>query len=214
MGKLWTACVCGLLLTAASAETFTDDFSAGTDRWQPLNAKDWEVRQDGDNPYLALIKVPPLRPGVRRPAEYALVKDKRWQDVTLNLRLMSLRPKTLNGRDCVVIFGWRDDTHFYYAHISNDSNGTVHNVLMKVDGDQRGAIQVEKKPEPRLKKDGWHNVKLLHQADGTIKLWVDDLDQPLMTAKDTSYPDGAVGVGSFDDTAAFDDVKVEGTLVK
>ena len=136
MRNLWVTLAFGCLLTAVGAATFTDDFSHGADRWQPLHAENWAIKQDGDNPYLALIKVPPLRPGVRRPAEYTLVKDLRWRDETITCRLMSLRPHGYTGRDCVVIFGWRDDTHFYYAHICNDSNGTVHNVIMKVDGDK------------------------------------------------------------------------------
>jgi hypothetical protein len=192
---------------ALSAEPFQDSFDAGLDRWQRLNPGNWEVQRDGDNPCLALVKSPALRPGVRRPAEYALVKDRAWRDVTIDLRVKSLRPSTLKGRDCVVIFGFQDDTHFYYVHLSNDANGSNHNVVMKVDGDQRTMLQTPLKPQPRL-SDGWHKVRVKHLANGEITVWMDDLDKPLMQAKDTRYPQGAVGVGSFDDTAAFDDVKV------
>lgn len=199
--------LCGAFASAVTA--FTDGFDAGLAAWTPIEPSRWEIRQDDGNPYAALIQPGELRPGVRRPAEYALVSGRRWRDVTITVRARSLRPSTLVGRDVVVVFGHRDDTHFYYAHLSNDSNGSTHNVIMRVDGDRRRTIQVEPKPEPRL-TDGWHTIRVRHLADGAIAVWMDDLEQPLMTAVDTTYPDGAVGIGSFDDTAAFDDVEVTG----
>ncbi|MBI2301032.1 MAG: hypothetical protein HYU66_19140 [Armatimonadetes bacterium] len=200
------------VVAALAAERFADSFDAGFDQWTPVVAANWEIRRDGDNPYLALIKPGTLRAGVRRPAEYALVKGLRWRDVTIDLRAKSLRPATLKGRDVVVIFGWQDDTHFYYAHLSNDTNNATHNVVMKVDGEQRKRINPENKPEPRL-TDGWHPVRVTHLQSGDITVYMDDLDKPLMTAHDTSWPAGAVGVGAFDDTAGFDDVVVTGERV-
>ncbi|MCC7493542.1 MAG: hypothetical protein IT204_14405 [Fimbriimonadaceae bacterium] len=200
-----------LALTSAwAATTVADDFQAGWDRWQPVTASNWELRRDGDNQYLALIKPGALRTGVRRPGEYVLLKDQRLQDTTLTARVQSLRPTTLKGRDVVLVFGWQDDTHFYYTHLSNDTNGSTHNVIMKVDGEQRTALQTPKKPEARL-SDGWHTARLRHQPDGQIEVFFDDLEKPLMTARDTAWPAGRVGFGTFDDTAAFDDVAVAGT---
>ena len=48
-------------------------------------------------------------------------------------------------------------------------------------------------------------------ADGTIKVYFDDMKTPILEAKDTTFGAGQVGFGSFDDTARFDDVVVEGT---
>lgn len=200
---------------AVAAERLTDDFSAGWDRWQPLQAANWELRRDGDNPYLALVKpgvVPPTpeRPGVRRPAEFVLLKDRRWREVTLTAKVQSLRPTTLKGRDVVLLFGWQDDGHGYYVHLSNDSNGGTHNVIVRVDGTTRKAIQQPPKPAPCL-TDGWHTARVSLSAEGAIKVFFDNLEEPLMTAQDTTYRDGMVGLGAFDDPAAFDDVVVEGT---
>lgn len=40
-------------------------------------------------------------------------------------------------------------------------------------------------------------------------LWMDDLEKPLMTARDTTYPSGRLGVGTFDDRAEFGRVVIE-----
>lgn len=193
-----------------AADTLRDSFDAGMDGWEPVVAERWEVAEAEGNALLRLKTPGTLREGVRRPAEYVLARDAGWRDVTIRLRLRSLRPATVIGRDAVVIFGWRDDTHFYYAHVSNDSNGSTHNIIMKVAGETRQAIQQPARPEPRL-SDGWHEVQVEHRADGTIQVFMDDLETPLMTAQESDYPSGRVGFGTFDDVAEFDDVVIDGT---
>jgi hypothetical protein len=47
-------------------------------------------------------------------------------------------------------------------------------------------------------------------ADGTIEVYFDDMKKPVMTATDRTFLWGRVGVGSFDDTGNWADVKVWG----
>jgi hypothetical protein len=47
--------------------------------------------------------------------------------------------------------------------------------------------------------------------DGKIEVFFDDMKKPVMTAKDKTFTWGRVGVGSFDDTANWSDVRVHGT---
>lgn len=186
----------------------TDTFDAGAAAWELLPPGNWTV-QDGT---LVLTKPGPQRPPVRRPGAYALYRSAALANVTITLRVQSLRPAAVKGRDVCILFGYQDDTHFYYAHLSNDSNGQTHNVIVKVDGTQRRAMTSEKLPEPRL-TDGWHDVRVEHHADGRIAVFMDDMATPLMTAADTAYPRGRVGFGAFDDPASFDDVTVSGSPV-
>jgi hypothetical protein len=112
----------------------------------------------------------------------------------------------VKNRDVCIFFGYQDDTRFYYAHICSSSDDRAHNVIMRVDGDERTRINIESLPEPLL-KDGWQTVSVQHMESGEIKVWVDG--QLNMTAQDTTYPSGRVGLGSFDDTAMFDDFSIE-----
>jgi hypothetical protein len=99
--------------------------------------------------------------------------------------------------------------HYYYAHLSSNSDDTFHNIIMKVTGTERETIDRETLPEARL-TDDWHTIRVEHETSGAIRVYVDDLEIPLMTAQDTTYPAGSVGFGSFDDRALFDDVVVSG----
>ena len=49
---------------------------------------------------------------------------------------------------------------------------------------------------------------------GEIAVYFDDMDRPVMTAIDKTFAWGQVGIGSFDDTGNFDDVRVYGVKAK
>jgi hypothetical protein len=174
-----------------------------TQRLEFLTSKHWKTEDVGGRKSLVLDVPGKQRPPVRRPGEYALWNQgQQFKDYSLTLEACSLELASKKGRDVCILFGYQDDTHFYYAHISNDSNGTFHNVIMKVEGDSRTRINLEVLPEPRL-PDGWRTVRVSHRSTGDIKVWVDEMDVPLMTADDSTYSSGGIGFGSFDDRAAF-----------
>jgi hypothetical protein len=43
-----------------------------------------------------------------------------------------------------------------------------------------------------------------------IEVYFDDFTKPIMTARDTTFPSGRSGIGSFDDTGDFDEVRLRG----
>jgi hypothetical protein len=197
-----------LVLAGSEPVRRVDAFDKGLSGWELLNATHWSVVEGEGTTVLRLNRTGPQLPPVRRPGEYALASGEAVRDVCVTVRARSLEPSSKKGRDIVLIFGYCDPTHFYYAHISNDSNRTTHNVIMKVAGDRRETIHREEQPEPRL-EDGWRDLRVVHHAEGRIAVFVDDMETPLMTAQDTDYPEGRVGMGSFDDRAEFDRVVIE-----
>ena len=46
--------------------------------------------------------------------------------------------------------------------------------------------------------------------EGSIEVFFDDMDEPTMTAVDHNFKSGRIGVGSFDDTGQFDDIRLLG----
>jgi hypothetical protein len=59
--------------------------------------------------------------------------------------------------------------------------------------------------------DNWHNVKVVRKpSDGTIEIYFDDMTKPVMTAKDKTFGPGRIGIGTFDDTADYDDIVIRG----
>ncbi|MFM7921760.1 MAG: hypothetical protein ACKPJJ_16180, partial [Planctomycetaceae bacterium] len=57
--------------------------------------------------------------------------------------------------------------------------------------------------------DGWHHARIERNAQtGEINVWFDDLKTPVMTAVDTTFAQGRLGFGSFDDIGNFDDIRI------
>ena len=55
----------------------------------------------------------------------------------------------------------------------------------------------------------WHTVRVIRDIDtGTIEVYFDNMSSPIMTSIDSRFQLGKVGVGSFDDTGQFDEVRV------
>lgn len=211
---LIVGCIAGpAFLDAASPEaTVRDDFAIlDPASWTIIPEANWGSGRlmDGTD-FAVLIEPGENRPPVRRPQSQIVLKDSVWEDVTLTARFRMLYSDEHNGRDAVLIFGYQDDTHYYYAHLCDDSKGRVHNVVMRVDGDTRTVISSDDKPEPRLTNE-WQTGRVVHRTDGSIEVYFEDMDNPYMVTHDTTYPAGRVGVGSFNDTAAFDWVEVKGT---
>ncbi len=119
------------------------------------------------------------------------------------------------GRDACIIFGRRDDTHFYYVHLSNISNAH-HNAIIRVDGETRTSLIPPGSQEPiaHMLDKAWHKVDLLRDVDsGLITVYVDAYDadaKPCMQVTDKTYDWGHVGLGSFNDHASFAHLLIEG----
>ena len=61
----------------------------------------------------------------------------------------------------------------------------------------------------------FHEFKVTCNAEtGEIKAYLDDMKTPILTAKDMTLGHGLMGVGSFDDTGSFDDIKLWGKIHK
>lgn len=191
----------------ASAAEWRSDFEGKSDL-ELVPAGHWEQR-DG---ILRITKAGQIKGPVRGPTTYALAPG-HWENATLEVIARSLEPTSKVGRDLVLIFGYEDPEHFYYAHVSNDSDGKTHSVIMRVEATGRTPIQLEESPKPALGV-GWQTIRLSHEANGAISVWVDDQEKPVLTANDTRYPVGRLGFGSFNDTAEFDEVAITGDRVE
>lgn len=176
--------------------------------WTFLGTSEWkETEADGEK-VLYLHKVGPVpRDPVRRPAGIALLPGGPVGAFTLDFRARSMDFHK-RGADICLVFDFRGESDFSYAHVSNDSNGTVHTVIMRVKDGSRHTIHLEKDPPPAL-RDNWQHFRLVLRENGTVLVFVDDMETPHLTAKIDPDATGRVGVGSFDDRVQFKDIQLK-----
>jgi hypothetical protein len=121
------------------------------------------------------------------------------------------------GRDVLILFGYRSDTEFYYVHLSEDDANFVHNGIFVVNNADRDRIDdqwdgTNSAPPAIAPGMEWHEVRVRHcPGTGEIAVYVDDFDEPLMTATDRTFDSGRVGFGSFDDIGRLRNLTVTGT---
>lgn len=197
--------------TAALPSVYSDDFENGADHWEPTDVEAWKVAEKDDNRVFSLFQQSKYKPPHRSPVNIALLKDVILGDFVLEARVRSTTRDYVH-RDMCLFFGYQDPAHFYYVHLGKKTDDHANQIFI-VDAAPRTKISL-KTTEGTDWDDEWHNVKIVRRTDdGTIEMYFDDMKTPVMVAKDKTFIWGRVGLGSFDDTGDWDDVRIRGTIV-
>ena len=169
--------------------------------WAVPAATDWKVEKGT----LRLVTSRGPLPGPRRPIQFALTDIPNYDRLTVEADVMPL------DRSLLIVFAYRDPAHFDYAHLSTDAAEAqpVHNGIFHVYGGERVRISAESGPAAFASSGRWHHVTLTHDStSGTVEVAVDGRAVPALHAVDLSLGAGKVGLGSFDETGAFKNIKI------
>lgn len=191
---------------------FEDDFEKGADRWEPTDPNAWKVIDLKGNKVYSQFQQSKYKPPHRSPFNFALIKDVTVTDFVFEAKLQST-VKDYDHRDMCVIFGYQDPAHFYYVHLGKKTDDHANQIFI-VNNEPRKKISTKTSTGTPW-TDDWHRVKLVRKvADGAIEVFFDDLKTPVMTATDKTFTWGRIGIGSFDDTGNWDDIKLRGVKVE
>lgn len=184
----------------------------GAGNWAPVTPAKWQF------PGSEVILAEPgaARPGPRRPFEYAvLTAGPVFGSVRIDGEVRIDTPVEITNRDVIIVFGYRSDTEFYYAHLSTDNTIYPHNGIFRVNNADRVRIEDQwdgvRGAPPAITDLNWHNVRVVHCADtGEIAVYVDGSRMPRMTAVDRTFNSGRVGFGSFDNIGRLRELELTG----
>jgi len=189
------------------------DFENGrADGWLPKDSGHWRVIKKGESMVYELTAAGE-QGKIRAPTSWSLLSGPEVTSFVFAGRLQCYADPALPTRDMCVLFHYQDPAHFYYVHFSASSDG-AHNVISLVNG--AGRVKINAEPEGksvfRLTDKNWHAFKVTYDdSTGDIKAYLDDMNIPILTARDKTLGHGLCGVGSFDDTGCFDDIQLQGT---
>lgn len=193
-----------LLLTALAAKA--DATLAAFDRqWTVPIEADWQVDRNDGTTVLRLVTPREPPPGPRRPMQFALADIPRYGRLTIEADVKPL------GRSLIIVFAYKDSAHFDYAHLSTDSGtqSPVHNGVFHVYGGERVRISNPDGPPAFPQNNRWYHARLIHDAKtGAVTVTVDGRAVPTLRAVDASLGPGRIGLGSFDETAEFRNVRI------
>jgi hypothetical protein len=196
-----------------------EDFEQGMERWQTTDPPGvesvWQIIPNGKpgNHVLRVTGPSTYQPPQFSPLSIAWLKNVVVGDFELSARVQSTNVDAGPHRDLCLFWGYQDPAHFYYVHFGAKPDPHACQIFI-VNGAPRTMITVDQ-AEGTPWTDGWHDLKVVRRVeDGTIEAYFDDLTRPLMTARDTTFTWGQVGVGTFDDHGNFDDVVLRGQRVE
>ena len=188
-----------LLLCMAAAANAADTLDVFGMKWTVPAGSEWKVE---DGVLQILQNRGPLTP--RRPQQFAL-SDKSYDSFTLEADVKALK------RSLIIVYAYKDNIHFDYAHLSSDTAAkqTVHNGVFHVFGGERVRISSEEGPASFPSIDDWYHVVMKYDSkSGRMDVLVNGKPNPSLQAVDLSLKSGKVGLGSFDETAMFKNVKI------
>ncbi len=168
----------------------------------------WKISDGDTGKVLELFGKSNYKSSVRSPFNIALIKDVVVGNFVLEVEL-NQTGKEYGHRDLCLFFGVNSSTNFYYVHIASIADDHANNIFLVND-------------EPRIKigtqttkgtdwgtSNSWHKVRIERDvASGSIKVYFDDHKTPIMEARDVHFLKGSIGIGSFDDTGKFDNLKI------
>jgi hypothetical protein len=181
------------------------------DRWEQSDPNAWKIISQGTNRVYSQFQASKVETPVRSPFNRALVKDLVVGDVVLDVKLQSTI-KDYDHRDMCLFFGYQDPAHLYYVHLGKKADDHANQIFI-VNNEPRKKISTTSTPGTDW-TDDWHHARVVRKVEpGTIEVFFDDMEKPVMTATDKTFAWGQVGIGTFDDTGNFDDVAVFGKKV-
>lgn len=207
---------------AADSETalpivIEEDFENGMDRWQTTDPDPsdsvWEVVEvetepgQSGNHALRVKGASKYQPPYRSPHSIAWLKDAKLGDFEITARVQNTNPSGGDHRDLCVFWGHQSPSEFYYVHFGAKADPHACQVFI-VNNDIRTMITRDQ-AEGTPWTDGWHDIKVTRHGS-QVNVYFDDMTKPLMTADDSTFGAGEIGIGTFDDNGNFDDIVVRG----
>ncbi len=168
----------------------------------------WRINNSAGNNTLELFGKSQYAARVRSPFNIALIKDLIVGDFILEVNLAQ-SGKEYGHRDLCLFFNVKDPTNFYYVHIATTADDHANNIFLVNDEPRVKIATKTTKGTDWGETNSWHTARIERNTkEGTIRVYFDNMDAPIMEATDTHFDMGHIGFGSFDDTGQFDNIKV------
>ncbi|WP_215226225.1 hypothetical protein [Echinicola shivajiensis] len=187
---------------------YEQDFSTENtlEEFESTDDKAWKISDQS----LETYKAANYEPKARSPFNIAIIKDLKFGSFIMEADLQQTG-KEYGHRDLCLFFGMESPSNFYYTHIATKPDAHAHNIFLVNDEPRKAIGQWVNAGIDWGKTNEWHKVRVERNIEsGSIKIFFDDMENPIMVAKDIHFDYGHIGFGTFDDTGKFDNIKIWG----
>jgi hypothetical protein len=181
--------------------------SISLNQFECTDVNAWRINEDKT---LELFGASQYQPRVRSPLNIAILKNYRVGDFILEADLKQTG-REYGHRDMCLFFGFKDAANFYYVHMASEADPNAHNIFLVNDAPRKNIA--EKTNSGVNWGSEWHRVKIVRTVKtGLIQVFFDDMETPVMEARDQHHEAGYIGFGSFDDTGMIRNIQLYGEL--
>ena len=176
--------------------------------FEMTDSRAWQLAEGKYGPALELHGKSEYTPRVRSPFNIAMVKDHKFGSFVLEADVRQTG-REYGHRDMCFFFNIKDPSNFYYVHMASKPDPHAHNIFLVNDEPRVAIAERVSGGVDWGNTDDWHKVKIERNVEeGSIKVYFDDMDNPIMEGNDTHFNSGHIGFGSFDDTGMIDNIKI------
>lgn len=189
---------------------YSQDFEKGKKikGFEMTDTKAWKLHtEENGNKCLELIGGSEYKNRVRSPFNIAMIEDLSFGSFVLEVDLLQTG-REYGHRDLCLFFSMKDPSNFYYIHMASIADPHAHNIFL-VNDEARVAIANKTTKGIQWGESQWHKVRIVRNIEsGIIRLYYDDMNTPIMEAEDKHFEYGHIGLGSFDDSGRYDNIKI------
>jgi len=183
--------------------TFDDGFENGAGNWSPLTPSRWQVINNAGSLRYFLNTTNYESPDGILMGEISRLNGRKWEDFTFECSAKSADVIGGSGAaDLCVAFAYQDFNSYYYINF-NQSAGLTE--LFRVhDG---GIVTLASFGGSTFVDDNYHSIRI-ERTGSQIRAFFDGAQ--VLSATDTFFGEGEIGIGSYNDSGFFDDISITG----
>jgi len=111
-------------------------------------------------------------------------------------------------RDLCILFSVKDASRYYYIHLASHANDSAHGIFLVKDA-FRQRISDWQSEGISWGNQKWHKVRVARNiVNRSVRVYFDDMKNPVMTSKDPELVMGYLGFGTFNDPGCLDNIKI------
>jgi hypothetical protein len=187
------------------SQDFTDKKSLADFRFS--NPGSWKIEKQKNNSFIEFSENSSYVTPCRCPNIIALLAKQMYSDFILEADIMQTGENNEQSNTCV-IFGLKDSSHYYYVHLSSKADEDSGNVFLVSDTIIKKTL-IKTGEAVNWDKNKWYKVKVVRDIlEKTVTVYINDMLNPVMVAKDRTLIMGYVGFGSIDAPGKIDNIKI------
>jgi hypothetical protein len=171
------------------------------------NPDSWKIAKQNNNPCLEFSEKSNYTPPAEGPNIIGLISGQMYGDFILEADIMQTGEENDRANTCI-IFGLKDSTHYYYIYLASKSDENSNNVFLVIDTIRtKTAIKTSEGKNRVINK--WHKLRVVRNIlEKTTKVYISDMLDPVIVAKDRTLIMGYIGFGSIDSPGKIDNIKI------